>query len=53
MDLARYGQAFEDRVAARLPPPESAALELVAREIGIGAGTSERWRKDARFGRRR
>ena len=32
---------------ARLLPPESAALELVAREVGIGAGTLERWRGDA------
>ena len=28
-------------------PPESAALEVVAREVGIGAGTLERWREDA------
>ena len=28
-------------------PPESAALDLVAREVGIGAGTLERWREDA------
>jgi hypothetical protein len=27
--------------------PESAALDLVAREVGIGAGTLERWREDA------
>lgn len=32
---------------ARLLPPESAALEVVAREAGIGAGTLERWREDA------
>ena len=32
---------------ARLLPPESAALELVAQEVGIGAGTLERWREDA------
>ena len=32
---------------ARLLPPESAALDLVAREVGIGAGTLERWRADA------
>ena len=47
MDLARYGQAFKDRAVARLLPPESAALELVAREVGIGVGTLERWREDA------
>jgi transposase len=32
---------------ARLVPPESAALEVVAREVGVGAGTLERWREDA------
>lgn len=32
---------------ARLLPPESAALEGVAREVGVGAGTLERWREDA------
>ena len=32
---------------ARLLPPESASLEEVAREVGIGAGTLERWRSDA------
>jgi transposase len=45
--LARYGQAFKDRVVARLLPPESAAVEVVAREIGVGAATLERWRSDA------
>ena len=47
MELARYGQAFKDRAVARLLPPQSAALELVAREVGVGAGTLERWREDA------
>ena len=45
--MARYGQAFKNKAVARLLPPESAALELVAREVGIGAGTLERWREDA------
>ena len=45
--MARYGQTFNDRAVARLLPPESAALELVAREVGVGAGTLERWREDA------
>lgn len=45
--MARYGQAFKDRAVAKLLPPESAALDLVAREVGIGAGTLERWREDA------
>ena len=47
MELARYGQAFKDRAVARLLPPESTAVEEVAREVGIGAGTLERWREDA------
>ena len=32
---------------ARLLPPESAPLEVVAREIGLGAATLERWRSHA------
>ena len=34
-------------MVARLLPPESASLEGVAREIGVGSGTLERWRSDA------
>ena len=45
--MARYGQAYKDRAVARLLPPESAAVEVVAREIGIGTGTLERWREYA------
>jgi len=45
--VARYGQAFKDRAVARLLPPESAALEVVALEVGVGVGTLERWREDA------
>jgi hypothetical protein len=45
--MARYGQAFKDRAVARLLPPESAALEDVAHEIGVGADTLERWRSEA------
>ena len=45
--MARYGQTFKNRAVARLLPPESAALEEVAREIGVGAGTLERWRSVA------
>ena len=32
---------------ARLLPPESAALDVVALAVGIGASTLERWRDDA------
>ena len=45
--MARYGQTFKDRAVARLLPPESAAIDVVAREIGIAAGTLERWREPA------
>lgn len=45
--MARYGQAFKNRAVARLLPPESASAEDVAREIGVGADTLERWRSDA------
>ena len=46
--MARYGQTFKDRAVARLLPLESAAIDVVAREIGIAAGTLERWREQAR-----
>jgi len=44
--VARYGQSFKDRAVARLLPPESAALELVAKEFGIASGTLQRWREE-------
>ena len=45
--MARYGDAFRNRAVARLLPPESAGLEDVSREVGIGVSTLERWRSDA------
>jgi len=30
-----------------LLPPESAAVEVVSREVGVGVGTLKRWREDA------
>ena len=33
--MARYGQSFKNRAVARSLPPESAALEEVAREIAV------------------
>ena len=45
--MARYGQKFMDRAVARILPPESAALEVVAREVGISTGTLQRWREMA------
>jgi transposase-like protein len=32
---------------ARLLPPESSAIDLVSREVGISVATLERWRADA------
>ena len=46
--LGSNGQTFKDRAVARLLPPESAAIDVVAREVGIGTDTLERWREDAR-----
>jgi transposase-like protein len=45
--VARYGQAFKNRAVARLLPPESAPLQVVAREVGVSADTLERWRSEA------
>ena len=45
--MARYGQALKDKAVSRLRPPESAALEVVTREVRVEAGTLERWREDA------
>ncbi len=44
--MARYGQAFKDKAVAQLLPPESTALEVVARAAGVGVGTLERWRDE-------
>jgi len=45
--VARYGQAFKDKAVARLLPPETASLEVVSREVGVGVASLERWREDA------
>ncbi len=45
--MARYGQRNKDRIVARLLPPESSAIDLVSREVGISVATLERWRADA------
>jgi hypothetical protein len=47
MNVARYGQAFKNKAVARLLPPDSASLEAVSREVGVDAGTLERWREEA------
>ena len=46
--MARYGEAFRNRVVARLLPPESANVGAVAKEIGLSVQTLERWREEAR-----
>jgi transposase len=45
--VARYRQAYKDRIVARLLPPESSAIDLVSREVGISVATLEHWRADA------
>lgn len=45
--MARYGKAFKERAVARLLPPESATLDELARELGVGVATLERWRSAA------
>lgn len=45
--MARYGQAYKDRIVARLLPPESSAVDVVSREVGVSVATLERWRADA------
>ena len=44
--MARYGKTFKNKAVARVLPPKSETLEAVARDIGIGAGTLERWRDE-------
>jgi transposase-like protein len=34
-------------MVARLLPPESAAIDVVSREVGVSVGTLERWRAQA------
>lgn len=46
--MARYGQSFKDKAVAQLLPPRSAAVEVVALEVGVAAVTLERWREEAR-----
>jgi transposase-like protein len=45
--MARYGQTFKDRAVARLLPPESAPLPVVAQDVGVSVATLDRWRTDA------
>ncbi|OXJ21394.1 IS3 family transposase [Burkholderia sp. HI2714] len=45
--MAKYGQAFKDKVVARLLPPESASVEDVAQETRVSVSTLERWRSES------
>ena len=45
--MARYGEAFRNRVVSRLLPPESANIGEVSREVGVSVQTLERWHEDA------
>ena len=45
--MARYGQAYKDRIVARLLPPESSSVEQVSRAVAISVATLERWRAAA------
>jgi transposase len=47
--LARYGKIFKDRAVARLLPPESAPVPVIAKEVGISVSTLERWQADAKL----
>ena len=41
--MARYGQAYKDRIVARLLPPESSSVEQVSREVGVSAAVQRHW----------
>jgi transposase len=45
--MARYGQAFKNKVLAKLLPPSSVSLEHVSQEVGVSIDTLERWRSEA------
>ena len=45
--MSRYGQAYKDRVVARLLPPESAEVDEVSRAVGLSVTTLLRWRAEA------
>lgn len=45
-NVARYAMALKHRAVARSLPPENAALEVAAREVGNMASTLSRWRDE-------
>jgi hypothetical protein len=40
--MARYGQVFKDKAVVRLLPPENAAIDAVAQELGVCVETLAR-----------
>ena len=45
--MARYGQAFKNKVLAKLLPPNTASLEEISVEMGVSVDTLERWRSES------
>ena len=45
--MARYGQAFKNKVIAKLLPPNTASLVEISREVGVSTDTLERWRAES------
>ena len=45
--MARYGQAFKNKVVTKLLPPSTASLEEVSRDSGVALDTLVRWRAEA------
>ena len=45
--MARYGQAFKNKVLAKLLPPNTASLEDISLEEGVSVDTLERWRAES------
>ena len=45
--MARYGQAFKNKVLAKLLPPNTASLEEISVEVGVCVDTLERWRSES------
>lgn len=45
--MARYGQAFKNKVLAKLLPPNTASLEEVSQEVGLSVDTLQRWRSES------
>ena len=45
--MARYGQAFKNKVLAKVLPPNMASLEEISVEVGVSVDTLERWRSES------